>query len=63
MFGTPRAEDDEFVMAVGNARPLDQALQHATAELLRMLAESTREYIITLAENKTSSAVRARLQS
>ena len=35
----PRAEDDEFVMAVGNARPLDQALQHATAELMRMLAE------------------------
>ena len=35
----PRAEDDEFVMAVGNARPLDQALQHATTELMRMLAE------------------------
>jgi amidase len=35
----PRVEDDEFVMAVGNARPLDQALQHATTELMRMLAE------------------------
>jgi amidase len=35
----PRAEDGEFVMAVGNARPLDQALQHATTELMRMLAE------------------------
>src|SRR4051812_25522836 len=35
----PRAEDEEFVMAVGNARPLDQALQHATGELLRLLAE------------------------
>ncbi|HEV2124955.1 MAG TPA: acetamidase/formamidase family protein [Chloroflexota bacterium] len=35
----PRAEDDEFIMAVGNARPLDQALQHATTELLRWLAE------------------------
>jgi acetamidase/formamidase len=35
----PRAEDAEFVMAVGNARPLDQALQHATTELMRMLAE------------------------
>jgi amidase len=35
----PRAEDDEFVMAVGNARPLDQALQHATTELMRMLEE------------------------
>jgi amidase len=35
----PRAEDDDFVMAVGNARPLDQALQHATTELMRMLEE------------------------
>jgi amidase len=35
----PRAENDEFVMAVGNARPLDQALQHATTELMRMLEE------------------------
>jgi acetamidase/formamidase len=37
--GWPRAEDDEFVMAVGNARPLDQAVQHATTELMRLLAE------------------------
>ena len=28
-------------MAVGNARPLDQALQHATTELLRMLERTT----------------------
>jgi amidase len=35
----PRAEDDEFVMAIGNARPLDQAVQHATTELMRLLAE------------------------
>jgi amidase len=35
----PRAEDDEFVMAVGNARPLDQALQHATTELIRLLEQ------------------------
>jgi len=35
--GWPRAEDERFVMAVGNARPLDQALQHATTELIRML--------------------------
>jgi acetamidase/formamidase len=35
----PRAEDADFLMAVGNARPLDQALQHATSELVRMLAE------------------------
>jgi amidase len=37
--GWPRAENDEFVMAVGNARPLDQAVQHATTELMRLLAE------------------------
>jgi amidase len=35
----PRAEDDRFVMAVGNARPLDQALQHATTELIRLLGQ------------------------
>jgi len=35
----PRAEDEEFVMAVGNARPLDQAAQHATTELMRLLAD------------------------
>jgi acetamidase/formamidase len=35
----PRAEDDEFVLTVGNARPLDQALQHATTEMLRWLEE------------------------
>jgi acetamidase/formamidase len=33
----PRGEDDEFVFAVGNARPLDQAVQHATSELVRWL--------------------------
>ena len=35
--GWPRGEDDEFIFAVGNARPLDQALQHATTELMRWL--------------------------
>jgi acetamidase/formamidase len=35
----PRAEDETYVMAVGNARPLDEAVQHATTELLRLLAE------------------------
>jgi acetamidase/formamidase len=35
----PRAVDDTFVMAVGNARPLDQAVQHATTELMRVLEE------------------------
>ncbi|MGB2876171.1 MAG: acetamidase/formamidase family protein [Gaiellaceae bacterium] len=37
--GWPRAEDGQFVMAVGNARPLDQAVQHATTELLRLLEQ------------------------
>jgi acetamidase/formamidase len=36
--GWPRAENEEYVMAVGNARPLDQAVQHATTELMRLLA-------------------------
>jgi acetamidase/formamidase len=35
----PRADDGTFVMAIGNARPLDQALQHATTELLRLLEQ------------------------
>jgi amidase len=37
--GWPRIDGEEYLMAVGNARPLDQAVQHATTELLRMLAE------------------------
>ena len=37
--GWPRAETDEEIIAVGNARPLDQALQHATTELMRWLEE------------------------
>jgi amidase len=35
----PRAEDAEFIMTAGNARPLDQALQHATTEMNRWLEE------------------------
>ena len=35
----PRADDGTFVMAVGNARPLDQAVQHATTELVTLLKE------------------------
>lgn len=38
----PRAEDDQFIMTVGNARPLDQALQHATTEMVRWLQEDYR---------------------
>jgi acetamidase/formamidase len=37
--GWPRADDGTFVMAVGNARPLDQAVQHATTELLALVRE------------------------
>jgi amidase len=37
--GWPRADDGTFVMAVGNARPLDQAVQHATTELVTLMHE------------------------
>ena len=37
--GWPRGEDAEAIFAIGNARPLDQALQHATTELLQMLED------------------------
>jgi acetamidase/formamidase len=35
----PRAENAEYIMTLGNTRPLDQALQHATTEMLRWLQE------------------------
>jgi amidase len=35
----PRGETEEDIFAIGNARPLDQALQHATTEMLRWLGE------------------------
>lgn len=34
----PRGETEEDIFTVGNARPLDQALQHATTEMLAWLA-------------------------
>jgi acetamidase/formamidase len=37
--GWPRAEDAEYLMTVGNARPLDQAVQHATTEMVRWLQQ------------------------
>jgi acetamidase/formamidase len=37
--GWPRFENAEFIGAVGNARPLDQAVQHATTEMLRWLQQ------------------------
>ncbi len=36
---SPRAENNEYIMTVGNARPLDQALQNATTEMIRWLKE------------------------
>ena len=33
----PRAENEEYLMTVGNARPLDQCVQHATTEMVRWL--------------------------
>ncbi len=35
--GWPRLENDDYIMVLGSARPLLQALQHATTELLRWL--------------------------
>lgn len=35
--GWPRGENAEYIFTVGNARPLDQALQHATTEMQRWL--------------------------
>jgi amidase len=37
--GWPRGEDAEYIFTVGNARPLDHAVQHATTEMLRWLRE------------------------
>src|SRR5437588_9231382 len=37
--GWPRGENADFIFTVGNARPLDQALQHATTEMVRWLQE------------------------
>jgi amidase len=35
--GWPRGENEEYIFVAGNARPLDQALQHATTEMVRWL--------------------------
>ncbi len=35
----PRGETEDDIFTVGNARPLDQALQHATTEMLRWLQQ------------------------
>jgi acetamidase/formamidase len=33
----PRGENTDYIFTVGNARPLDQCVQHATSEMLRWL--------------------------
>lgn len=35
----PRGEDADSIFTIGNARPLEQALQHATSEMLDWLAQ------------------------
>jgi amidase len=35
----PRGENADYIFTVGNARPLDQALQHATTEMARWLQD------------------------
>lgn len=35
----PRGENEEYIFTVGNARPLDQCVQHATSEMLRWLEQ------------------------
>jgi amidase len=35
----PRGENAGYIFAIGNARPLDQAVQHATTEMLHWLQE------------------------
>jgi amidase len=37
--GWPCGEDEEHIFTVGNARPLEQALQHATTEMQRWLVQ------------------------
>jgi amidase len=33
----PRTENDDYIMTIGNARPLDEAVQYANTEMLRWL--------------------------
>ena len=37
--GWPRASNHDYIFTIGNARPLDQALQHATTEMLDWLIQ------------------------
>ena len=50
----PRAESDTHIMSVGNARPLDQCVEHASTEMIRFLEEdyglTTREAHVLMGE-------------
>lgn len=46
----PRGESADHIFTVGNARPLDQAVQHATTEMLRWL---TGDYGLSIREAST----------
>ena len=50
----PRAESDTHIMAVGNARPLDQCVEHASTEMIRFLEDdfglTTREAHVLMGE-------------
>jgi len=35
----PRGSNTEYIFTIGNARPLDQAVQHATTEMMRWLKD------------------------
>ena len=37
--GWPRGENEEYIFTCGNARPLDQCVQHATTEMVKWLQE------------------------
>ena len=37
--GWPRGENEKYIFTMGNARPLDQGVQHATTEMIRWLGE------------------------
>ena len=50
----PRADSDTHIMTVGNARPLDQCVEHASTEMIRFLEEdyglTTREAHVLMGE-------------
>ena len=55
----PRGENAEYIFTIGNARPLDQAVQHATTEMLRWLKKDygLDETSASLCLGKSSSTI------